>query len=351
MRHSVGTIALATLVVLAGCSGGLLPGGDGEDPAPGEGNDIKGTTTPDGEPGSTTTPDLSEVDDPPGAADGSITNVSALLGAHVAELRKLSSYRVVIVEGGENRSNRVEIRADTEKREYVATRDGWERDAKLYYSNGTQYRLIVGDDEVETNDVTFDRALGAGAGLLRVLGDVSTTRKNTTVVEGEPVVTYRITGATSDAESIETASGVVQITPGGLIVRLSASVTTSDGSGRLVYAVHDLDETSVTAPEWFAERDLPKTTPEAPQISVEINVRDDDRVELTHAGGDTVESLTVRYTSDGESVVETWDPEESEIMTGMSYVTENAPDPGTTVRVIWDSGDRSRIIVESDVPE
>ncbi|MFB6295527.1 MAG: hypothetical protein ABEH66_01640 [Halobacteriales archaeon] len=349
MRRVVCAIALAVLVALAGCSGGPLPGVGGEGSTPGDTTDPGEAAEPDEESGPT--PDLSEVDDPAGASAEGITNVSALLEAHVAELRTLSSYRLVILEAGENQSNRIELRFDVEGEEYVGTRDGWERDAELYFRNGTQYRLVVPDDEVQTNEVTFDRATGAGAGLLRVLGDVTTTRENVTTVEGVSVVTYRITGTTSDAESIETASGIVQITPDGLIARLAISVTTSEGPGRLAYAIHDRNETSVSTPAWFAERDLPKTTAEAPQLSLGLNVRDDGRVELTHEGGDPVGSLEVRYTTDGESVVETWDPEDGEILTGASYVTGNDPDPGTTIRVVWSSGDRSLTLLKSDVPE
>lgn len=76
----------------------------------------------------------------------------------------------------------------------------------------------------------------------------------------------------------------------------------------------------------------------APAVSLSFEYdRQTGLVTITHAGGDRIGTdarVLVRYTHDGESVVERW-RESDGIVAGDQYTTERAVDPETVVRVVW----------------
>lgn len=84
--------------------------------------------------------------------------------------------------------------------------------------------------------------------------------------------------------------------------------------------------------------------PVAPQVAWEFEQRGDDRIEITHVGGDAIRSgVTVSYVSDGERYEERWD---GDIQAGDSYVTERSPDTATTVRITWEGDERAAVLGE-----
>lgn len=84
-----------------------------------------------------------------------------------------------------------------------------------------------------------------------------------------------------------------------------------------------------------------EVAPRAPQASFTFAVETDDRVTVTHDGGDAVRGVTVRYTADGSRVQERWTGGEDGVTAGDAYTTERAPDSGTALRVVWESDDGS----------
>lgn len=88
-----------------------------------------------------------------------------------------------------------------------------------------------------------------------------------------------------------------------------------------------------------------RTRPTLPQVAFSIERTADDRVRVTHDGGDGVERpLTIRFEAvraDGTAGVadETW--RDTPITAGDEYVTRNEASAGATVRVIWSSEDGS----------
>ena len=81
-----------------------------------------------------------------------------------------------------------------------------------------------------------------------------------------------------------------------------------------------------------------------------------DQATITHDGGDGIEAsaLSVSYTVDGgASTSEDWDaPDGSTVSSGDSTETDNAVEPGSEVRVIWnpEDGDTSQTLATSQAP-
>lgn len=94
------------------------------------------------------------------------------------------------------------------------------------------------------------------------------------------------------------------------------------------------------------------TARQAPQVTLQFERRDDGRVSITHAGGDTLgadEQVIVVYAHDGEVVTEEWG-ESDEISAGDTFRTSRPPDPGRRVMVDW-YGENHAILGEYEVPE
>jgi len=363
------SIALAALLVLAGCTG-VNPLDDGNADTTTDGNlslvdeDEVSTTTNGGETTSTpdTEPSGEQSATPPGvAANGSVVNVSALLAAHREQLRSLSAFRLAVLREGRNTTTRTELRVVNDQQRMVGSVTGSELgDRRIYHTNGTIYRKF--SDGIETESEPFGRVHGASGGFLRILGQVTLTFENTTTVRGQTVQTYRLSDLRNQP-SIENATGHVQVTPSGLIVELELRAVTS--AGQVLdqrYAIEDINDVTVETPEWVEEYrqgdgesdDSSDDTGDEtdgggfPRISWEFSLRDDGRVTLGHEGGEAAESLTVRYTVDGETVNEIWGPE-GDITAGDTYTTEEAPDDGSVIQVIWEGEDRTVVIAQREV--
>lgn len=89
----------------------------------------------------------------------------------------------------------------------------------------------------------------------------------------------------------------------------------------------------------------------APQIALSYELRDDGRVRVAHDGGDAVERLLLQYSvQDSGRTQEEW-TESDGVTAGDTYVTQDVPEPGTELLVLWESGDQSAVIGAYDVPE
>jgi hypothetical protein len=87
----------------------------------------------------------------------------------------------------------------------------------------------------------------------------------------------------------------------------------------------------------------------APQAIFDYERRSDGRVVVTHSGGDSIERLAVVYVVDGERYADSWAPEGG-ITAGTSVTTSQAPDGGSTLRVVWESEGQSSVLGEYTVP-
>lgn len=92
---------------------------------------------------------------------------------------------------------------------------------------------------------------------------------------------------------------------------------------------------------------------DVPQVSFEFEYdRDSGRVTIMHDGGDhlgTDGRVLIRYTHEGEDVLERW-RESDGIQAGDRYTTQQAPDPGTRVMVVW-QGEDNATLASDTVPE
>jgi hypothetical protein len=89
---------------------------------------------------------------------------------------------------------------------------------------------------------------------------------------------------------------------------------------------------------------------EAPQATFSFEYDADNRLTVTHQGGDTVtEDLRIRYESDGEVRVETW-PATDGIAAGDTYTTDATVDTGAQVVIIWASDGSGAVLGQSEGP-
>jgi hypothetical protein len=80
-----------------------------------------------------------------------------------------------------------------------------------------------------------------------------------------------------------------------------------------------------------------------PQVSFAFEYEADGPTTIVHQAGDSVPSseLTVVYTADGQRRVERWADEDGLVQAGDDHTTVRTPDPGTDLRVVWESPDGS----------
>jgi hypothetical protein len=144
-----------------------------------------------------------------------------------------------------------------------------------------------------------------------------------------------------DLETVRSFLDEVEETEGSSIEDVSVS-----RDGRAVVASAEADtETLVEShtEALFGPVDQPQST--SPKVSFGIERTDDDRVRVTHEGGDAVERpLAIRFDAvepDGTegTADEIWS--DTPIQAGDEYVTRNEAQAEATVRVIWSSEDGS----------
>lgn len=356
MRRPIAAVAVAALLLLAGCTGANPLGDDGPAAETDDGDlslvdeDELTTAGADDTAATTTAESGAETGDgtpPPGiAANGTVTNASALGAAHVAELRSLASYRLVV--DREQRNGRIfaNVAVDNRAREYA----GEEAGGRIYHTNGTVY-VKHDDGSVSDSEIEFRQIHVGGTELVGILDGLNLTVVNTSTADGMTVVRYRVTGFDRDLlTEIQNLTGDARVTTDGLVREVTLDATLPSGETLAQhYAIEAVNDTSVETPAWFEEYEQ-SGSEVSPQLELQFSSRDDGRVRIAHQGGESVESLTVRYTADGESVRERWTPEGS-IAVGDTYATERPPDPGTAVRVIWRSGEQSAVLAQHEVPE
>lgn len=89
---------------------------------------------------------------------------------------------------------------------------------------------------------------------------------------------------------------------------------------------------------------------EAPQVTFTFDYDADNRLTVTHGGGDTVTTdLRIRYESDGQVRTGTWAAGDG-IAAGDTYTTEATVDTGAQVLIIWESDGSGAVLGQSEGP-
>lgn len=129
-------------------------------------------------------------------------------------------------------------------------------------------------------------------------------------------------------------TGEWTVSAGTRSVRIERTVETAalaDEPGLLRRAVPVEGYEDLTVP--VDPRALGREAP--PQVSLRPELLEDGRVAIEHAGGPELEALVVAYEADGERVTEPWS---GPIAPEDRHETEQAPDPGSIVDVVWARG-------------
>jgi hypothetical protein len=93
------------------------------------------------------------------------------------------------------------------------------------------------------------------------------------------------------------------------------------------------------------------TPAEAPQVAFGFEQNAEGTVTIQHEGGDTVNvDLRVRYTSDGQTKVDTWTAGGDGIAAGDSFTTYAAVDSGSEVTVIWEGDGAAAVLAQFEAP-
>ena len=84
-------------------------------------------------------------------------------------------------------------------------------------------------------------------------------------------------------------------------------------------------------------------TTRVPQVAFEYEYESGGPVTVVHTGGDSVPAseLLVEYTTNGDRRRERWADEDGVVQAGDDHTTVRAPDPGTDLRIVWESRDGS----------
>lgn len=246
----VAVLAVAAMLLLAGCGGS---GGGGETPV--DGSPASGT------PASTATPTpemtLSTVTYPDGLSRDGFENATLFLSNHRDAMTSGPSYavRMDVTAGQETQTLRASTDPESERIRSQTDRNG-ELDYDIYYADGTQYVRQVTDSggRYGTTNATFRSAaegLNGGQFLTTiVLLDLEAT--DVTRQNGETVIAYDILGPRSSAEGIAQASGTVQITTDGQIVAMEYDLVSSDDRAvSVTWERTAVGETTVENPDWI----------------------------------------------------------------------------------------------------
>ncbi|WP_135533863.1 DUF7537 family lipoprotein [Halostella pelagica] len=233
-------LAVAVLLLFAGCNGALLDGGDGFDAE---------------------TPSLSEFDYPDGYDEDGVPNGTVAAETHWDRLAATGGVvnATQTFDGGG--TARTVIRIDAEReRIYSRQHRGGDTSQETFYWGGTLYRHF--DGTVHTDAITYEEAnYRAQAGLLRTVGILNFSAARTVVVDGTPAVRYEVTEVDRRigdiADNVESVSGELVVDEEGTIHQFEYRISIDEGGeSRTVagtYEVESYGETTVENPDWMAD--------------------------------------------------------------------------------------------------
>lgn len=255
MRRTTATLAVAALLVLAGCSAG---GGPGTTTGP------AGDTTGDGTTGE-------PLYDQP-------LDASAVADAHLQSLRGAGSYTVesnATLERSSRNSttdSRTVVRGDLESGAvYTRTGANQRSTERFAFANGTAYQRFDTGSDVQYRNVTGRVRPASEYARVTVetfVGLFDFSYAGTTTVDGRTVHVYEAAGASAvnssaptwgslNESDIDAASATLHVREDGVVTRLGYDVTvTVDGTQQRVVTTQRftaVGTTTVEPPAWIPE--------------------------------------------------------------------------------------------------
>lgn len=289
-RNSIAAVAVAALIVLAGC-GGILNGGDGG----------SGPNTIDVDPGAL----------PGGVSQDGITNGSELAQSHATGLSETgftATYSLSVLlstqQGNREQSITQEVKATPGMNSFwvnATTVQGPQTAITQYWGNeslGLSRSLVANETRFRKLPASLDRenrfTLAATLDQLVRIGDYGIT--GTEDVDGTTEFTLQANSVNSsfgsgsaggiDASNVSNLSSTMVVDAQGVIQEFELSFNATTGSGEAFYSVSfevtSRSDVSVSKPAWIDEA-LQNVTIANLSASIEQGV-----VTITHDGGDTV---------------------------------------------------------------
>ena len=235
-------LAIALLLLIAGCSGAPLDGGEGLNAG---------------------APSLDAFQYPDGYDADGVSNVTLALETHDERLAATGGIINVTrtYDGSEADRTTVGVDADNE-RVHRTRRRGDEIVHESFYRNGTMYHRTDydDDDDVRTRETTYRNAVG-DAGLLRTIEALNFSAVDTTVADGTAVVRYEATEldrrTTDIADDAESVSGELLVDEDGMVHRFEYRIVIDEGDGPRTftgsYVVEGYGDTRVDVPDWVSD--------------------------------------------------------------------------------------------------
>jgi hypothetical protein len=335
MRRLLLTLVVASMIVVAGCSGGpsgtdtvtptsdtgegtetTAPGDGPETTAPGDGTetaspgDMTGTPgdggmdTPDGSDG-TATPPADGV--PPGVgADG--INGTAIRAAHYSVIQN-TSFRVDVTEEGGSNPVSFTLQNGTEAARLDIEQVDGDAASRFYITEGFLTRFNSSQSPPKTYSygstseqfgVVFAYAIFFGAYPGQQLNVGIFEEDGTVTRDGEELTRLSVTGVnetavqqggfTSGDATLTDMSGEVLVRSDGLVREMSLEQSFDDGPTQSVeFTLSDLGSTSADDPDWIDE---------APRMEGSLS-GDGTVLELAHTGGPDVPADTTLTLASG----------------------------------------------------
>lgn len=264
-RIEATTLALAVLVVLAGC-GGAVSGGDGtatETATPTTTETATPTPTPTGTPAGD-----ANVAYPAGWSDTGVMDTQSALESHYRAVLTGPSATVqyrsrpISAESDQATNTTMDMRIDTGERRLYARVNGTERTREVFFANGTFRQWSVRNETVVgRSNSSFVRASQSVDN--RVLRSQFLTYRlelNRTVTrDGSTALVYDVVGVYNNTVSrtygtATSASGRVVVSERGRVTDLRTTVTYTRGTVAYRYSQTRIGETDVPTPAWLDAR-------------------------------------------------------------------------------------------------
>ena len=259
-RSAVAAVALAMVVLLAGCGGSGDAGLETDTPMP----------TAEETPITTPTPSLADVSMPAGVSETGVTDRSALVQAHADGLDGVAAtveidFRLTVDGEGQNVALRGKVTpGDDQGWMHVSTRDG----VGTYYTEGetTYEKVEVGE---ETTYGTTDQVsaipsaprFGTDARLYDALSNANWTFDRVVSQDGALLLRYEATEVTlPDGVDVDredgsaTADGVLLVGEDGIVRHVDIGLTVVTDTETVEYglsiSISDIGSTTIDQPDW-----------------------------------------------------------------------------------------------------
>lgn len=259
MRKQIATIAVAALLVFAGCSGG---GGGGATTTAPEATGDAPTTTTAGAGGDAV------YESPLDAATVAENHESLVRDANTFTLRSTSNQS----QGPQAITIESSIAANLESGEYYSVQNASGQNVEVYsYGNGTAYQrtsFAGGDAQYSVPRQTANTSQLAGAQVESFVNSFTFSHAGAESVDGTEADVYEASGVESlnesasgfsglDTENVTSIDARVYITSEGLVKQFEYDLAVSTQNGEASISVRqryvDVGSTTVEAPAWLGE--------------------------------------------------------------------------------------------------